>query len=219
MERFTLLTIAILLFASITKAQITKGSVFLGGSVTASNFKYESSNSTEEGRLKTLSISPQIGIAVKKNLIAGVELSYLKGSAEKYSQYSDFKRNGFGGGVFLRNYFPITNRLYFFGQSGLNYNGQKTEYPSTVNYPYSSKSKDQTFKLTFYPGLSVNIFKSFYFEAGFNDLLSLGYTKSTSTNAGNGSTSTQTQKGLFFQTSLLNNSSFNIGVRFIIPKK
>ena len=219
MERFTLLSNAILLFASITKAQITKGSVYLGGSIGASTTTQESSLSTTEGKSKGFSINPTIGTAVKNNLIAGVNLNYSHGKTEHFLNNQDVERNGYGGGFFLRKYFPVANRLNVFRESGLNYFYQKWEYLPMPGYNYSSTSRQDFVSANIYPGLAINVFKSLYLETAFGNILQIGYSSSNSSTSNNGSIATTKQKDFSIQSSLFNSTNLNVGVRFIIPKK
>ena len=219
MERFTLTTIAILLFATITKAQITKGSFYLGGSIGASSTKQENNNSSTEGKSTWLAVNPALGVAVKSNLIAGIDLNYLHGSIENFSGNQDNKRKGYGSGIFLRKYFPISNRFYVFGQTGLGYLSQKYEYLQSPGYSYTSTNKQHSVSANIYPGVAIHVFKSLYFEAAFNDLLQIGYSTSTTTGNSNGSTDTWKQKDFGIRSSLSNGNYLNIGIRFIIPKK
>ena len=91
MKRITLLSVSVLLFVLVTNAQITKGSIYLGGSIGASNAKGEVSTSTELGKRKSISISPSVGVAVKDNLIAGVNFYYFNNSSKKFYSYGDYK--------------------------------------------------------------------------------------------------------------------------------
>jgi hypothetical protein len=217
MERITLTTIAILLFASVTNAQITKGAFYLGGSIGASSTKQETGNSSTEGKSTLFSVNPALGVAVKNNLIAGIDLNYLHGSIENLSGNQDNKRNGYGAGIFLRKYFPISNRFYVFGQTGLGYFSQKNEYIQTPGYPFTLTNKQHSISASIYPGVAIHVFKSLYLEAAFNNLLQIEY--SNSTTEGNFPSTSQKQKDFTIQSSLSNGSYLNIGVRFIIPKK
>jgi hypothetical protein len=53
------------LFATITHAQITKGSLYLGGNIGVSVKSEEVNVSSPKGKSTSLSINPAIGIAVK----------------------------------------------------------------------------------------------------------------------------------------------------------
>jgi hypothetical protein len=219
MERITLLSIAIFLFASITKAQITKGSVYLGGSIGASSAKSDNSNSSVEGKSSWFSINPAVGTAIKNNLIAGINLNYEHGKTENFNGNQNNKNNSYGGGFFLRKYYPLSNRIYVFGESGLRYFYQKWEYLQTPGYNYTSVNKQNFVSVNLFPGLAIHVTKSFYLETTFNNLIQIGYSNSKSTSNYLGSITTSKQNGVSIQSSLNNGSYLNIGVRFIIPKK
>jgi hypothetical protein len=219
MERITLLSIAIFLFASITKAQITKSSVYLGGSIGASTTKLEYSNTSTDGKSPWLSINPTVGVAIKDDLIAGINLTYTHGKTENFNNNQNNERNGYGAGVLLRKYYPLSNRFYLFGESGLGYFHQKWEYLQTPGYNYTSVNNQNSISANLFPGLAIHVTKSFYFEAAFNNLIQIGYSGLTLTSNSFGSTSTTKQKDFYIQSSLTNGSYLNIGVRFIIPKK
>jgi hypothetical protein len=144
-------------------------------------------------------------------LIAGIDLNYLHSRSENLST-QDNKVNAYGAGVFLRKYFPISNRFYAFGQTGLGYFSQKYDYlqsPSTY--------EQHSISANLYPGVAVHVFKSLYLEAAFNNLLQIGYSSTTIRLVNAGTTTKQKDFGI--QSSLSNGSYLNIGIRFIIPKK
>jgi len=219
MERITLLSIIIFLFASIASAQITRGSVYLGGSIGGSTSKIQNSGSSEEGKSTSLSINPAVGVAVRNNLIAGVSLYYSHGKNEHLSYTQNNRFNSYGGGFFLRKYYPLSNRFYLFGESGLGYSYDKWEYLQTPGSIFTSVNKGSSVYATVFPGLAIHVTRSFYFEAAFNDLLTVGYSGSRSTSNNAGSISTSKRNDFLFQSSLTSGSYLNIGVRFIIPKK
>jgi hypothetical protein len=219
MERFTITTIAILLFASITKAQITKGSLYLGGSIGFSSNKLEPNNSSIEGKSKSFSINPAVGIAVKNNLLAGVNLNYGHGSTKGFQSNQDYKSTSYGAGVFLRKYWSVFNRLYFFGQSDLGYSHSNYKYLPTAGYSYDYTTKHRVVSANLFPGISINVLKSFYLETVFNDLLNIAYSNTKTNGTYNGVSSSSKQTSFSIGSNLTNSYGFNIGVRFIIPKK
>jgi len=143
MERITLTTIAILLFASVTNAQIKKGSTYLGGSIGFSSSKLEPNNSSTNGKSKSVSINPAVGVAVKNNLIAGINLNYGHGNSKGFQSSQDYKNSNYGAGVFMRKYWSVLNRLYFFGQSDLGYTHSNYKYLPTAGYSYDYTTKQQ----------------------------------------------------------------------------
>ena len=209
MERFTLLTIAILLFASITKAQISKGSIFIGGQV--SGYTSKTDGGTYNQEYNGVSFSPAIGVAVKQNLIAGIELNYAHSKTENGFSPTQ-KANNYGGGFFLRKYVPIFSRFYFFTQGTAGYNHNETKSNSGT---YSSSSKSNGGSLSFYPGVSLALTKALYVETGFNNLVVIGYSHGTAKQTG---FQDQSTNNFNFSTSV-SGTNLSFALRFIIPKK
>lgn len=219
MKKVILPSLALILFASITNAQITKGSIYLGGSVGAATSTFEDSNSPTQGKSSGFSINPAVGVATRNNLIVGINLNYTHGRNENFNNNQNSNRSGYGAGVFLRKYYPLSKLFYVFGESDLGYFYQNWQYLQTAGYTYTSVNKQNSVSVSLFPGLAIHVIKSFYLEAIFSDLLRIGYYTSNSTTNYFGSTSTRKQKDFLVQSSLTNGSNLNIGVRFIIPKK
>src|SRR4051812_34218474 len=101
MRKTLYLTIAIVCIAKISDAQISKGSTFLGGSLTLNSTKSEptASGNTVENKTFNWGINPQVGIASASNKIVGVFLSF-NGSSNKQSaapnNSSTYKSKSFG---------------------------------------------------------------------------------------------------------------------------
>jgi len=218
MKKFILFHCVCFLLASISYAQISSGSVYFGGSIGGSSVKQESSISSTEGKRSSINISPSVGLAVKDNLIAGINFIYSNDQSKSYLNWQDHKNNTYGGGIFLRKYFPIIKRLYFFGEGGLDYTQYKYETPAGTG-SYYAKRTTKTVSAGIFPGLAFNIYKSFYIETAFPILLELGYNQTNDLTTNFGSTTTTKDKGIFLQSYLSNSSYLNFGVRFIIPKK
>jgi hypothetical protein len=81
MKKISVFSFAIL-FASVASAQISKGSLFLGGNISTASSKVELPNGQEQEQ-KGFMISPAIGTAIKNNLIVGVDLTYSKYESEQ----------------------------------------------------------------------------------------------------------------------------------------
>lgn len=219
MKKITLVSLLVILSATIINAQISKGSLYLGGSVGASSYKQDNSNTTTKGKQKSIFFSPALGVAIQNNLIAGINFSYSSASSKDFFNYTDYNTHAFGAGVFLRKYYPIIKNLYFFGQSDLGYSQYQYEYPVTISNPYTSSSKNQYITTKLSAGIAFHLFKSVYIETGFPTLIELGYSKSTITNNSSGQTWTSKTQGAYIQSYLINSGSLNFGIRFIIPKK
>lgn len=209
MERFTLLTLAIFLFASITKAQITKTSTFIGGQISGGTFKQENGSNVQ--KQSSIIISPAIGTAIKKNLIAGIDLTYAHTKYE-YPPSPVSEGNSFGGGFFLRRYESIANRFYFFLQGRVGYYHDKSESTAgNTNY----KNVGNNFNLGLYPGVSYALSKSLHIEVGLNNLVLLNYSYGTSKQTNSPDLKTNSFN---FSTSA-NGTNLAFALRFIIPKK
>lgn len=207
MERFTLLTIAILIFASITKAQITKGSTFIGGQISVYTNKSTTDGATTQ-KEHSIFISPAVGTAIRQNLIAGIDLTY--GYSSSYNGIT--KGNTFGGGFFLRKYFAISNRFNFFVQGRSGYSHSKLESaPSNYSYTYTSDVAN----LGLYPGVSFRLNRVLHIEAGLNNLALFSYSHSTNKQA---SSPNQSSNNFSFSTSTTG-TNMAFALRFIIPKK
>ena len=210
MKKASLVCLAIILFASITNAQITKGSIFIGGQISGSTYKQENSGSNIQ-KQSSFVFSPAIGTAIRQNLIAGIDLTYAHSKFE-YLTSPGNEGNSFGGGVFLRRYASISNRFYFFLQGRIGYYHDKSESTSGgVKYQNTSNN----FNLGVYPGVSFALSKCLYVEAGLNNLALLNYSHGTVTQTGSGD---QTTNSFGFSTSA-NGSNLSFALRFIIPKK
>lgn len=86
-------------FVFISRAQISKASVYLGGGLGYAKTPEErtviSPSVPNAGEVKTLTISPATGIAVKRNLIVGVTVSYGKGAQNNYNNTGSYENKVF----------------------------------------------------------------------------------------------------------------------------
>jgi hypothetical protein len=229
MKKLSLLAIAFVTF-SIAQAQISKGSVFVGGSVIVLNQKIEQtgpfSSFTSQSN-KQIQINPAVGIAIKENLVLGIELMYININAEQTttssSNSSTLKGNQYGGGLFARKFFPVAKNLYLFGQAGLNYqtvNTKQTEVFGNPNQPSITENKGGQTTLSLYPGITYALSKKFFLELGLNNLFAMQYTDMKhTTNSPYNNAGTSTEKTFSLSSSLNNASQFSIGARFIFPGK
>jgi len=176
MKKFLLSLFTIISIASSLHAQIGKGSLWLGGGVGYS--KSENNDTSYPYTMKTLSINPSIGIAISDNLIVGVTLSYsiIDDNASR-NYYLNSKNKQYGGGIFVRQYIPVVNRLYIFGEGDATYTTFKFDKTIDDGNRSHTYNKGWTCAISFYPGVSFALTKKLQIEAGFNNLLSIQYTK------------------------------------------
>ena len=207
-----------LLCAIVSQAQINKGAILLGGNIGAGT---QSSNA-DAGTSKNnnLNISPVFGIAIKENLVFGLNLSFWsnKNETELAPSHQTQKNSEYGTGVFLRKYKPIGKSGFSaFIQGSFGYGNGTGSYEDAVTKTESTTHK---FDISVYPGFSYAISKRLQLETGFNKLLSLSWfnQKQTITNTGSSPTSS-TLKGVNLSTSLDNfASSLYLGFRVLLNK-
>lgn len=208
-QKLLLATVIALTFSFATKAQIGKGSLWLGGGIGYNNSK--SNDATDPGsKNQSFSVNPAIGKAIKDNTIAGIDVSYSHNKSEYAGSYaSEQTSNSYGVGFFIRQYVPIINRLYIFGQgrAGFGYAKQTSTYNGT-----KSEGKSWGVGLNFYPGVSFAVNKKLQLETGFNNLLNIQYSHST---GGSPSKKSSFSAG----ASLDDTSSFFLGFRLLLNNK
>jgi hypothetical protein len=216
-QKFLLSLVFVCTMIVSAKAQISKGSVWLGGSIGFSLTENEYENSTTESKTRTYSVLPAVGIAVKDNLIVGIGLSHTNKKTENFGYTKTGKEKTYGGGVFIRQYVPIINKLYIFGEASAAFRSFEANEELTYNSPplkTNTKGWDGSLALT--PGLALGINKKIQLETGFNSLFSAVYSKRTTDF--NEQSPDVTQKNFSTGIALDNESLFYIGVRFLISK-
>lgn len=200
-----------------TRAQIEKGSLSVGGSFGFTQLKSKgdaSAVSTSKGT--TVVISPAVGVALKENLVAGIRFNYMKYTQKNnydVANYLNTDNKSYGGGIFLRRYVPVINRLYVFGEGNATYtNVKQTQIQGYYTSKQERKNTGWSTGLSFTPGISYGVTKKFQIEGGFNSLFSATYRKSKSIYNNN-------PAGTFdsFSTGISNDdeSMFYVGFRFI----
>ena len=108
MKKSILIILSSFFIVITVNAQISKGSVFLGGSLLFTHISGYSSSG--------FSIGSQIGTAYNENSIIGISLNY--GNGNPYNAYSS---KDYGGGLFLRKYRQLGKNFSLFGNGQLSY--------------------------------------------------------------------------------------------------
>ncbi|RYZ54331.1 MAG: hypothetical protein EOP49_05450 [Sphingobacteriales bacterium] len=201
-----LLLLSFLSVSIIASAQIHKGAVMIGGYLSYSTHKSE----TNDTKTHAFNISPGAGIAVRDNLILGVDVLYHNALSD-YGQGSKNEMNGFGGGVFLRKYAVIAKKFYLFGQGRIGTTFFDEEQNSISN---AYKVKTTNINLSAYPGVAYSITPKLLLEAGFPDLLYAGYTSRKVTGTSNDKTT-----GFQVATSLSSGTPLSIGMRVLLNRR
>ncbi|QEC41825.1 hypothetical protein [Pseudobacter ginsenosidimutans] len=197
-----------------SQAQIKKGSLLFGGSLSYGSQKSQIS-SFAEVKLKTVGIAPAFGWAVRDNLVFGLDLEYLSLDTDASNSPENSAK---GAGVFLRKYWPLGNRFYVFAElrTGVRWSEVAgLTVPSLVNV----KTEELNINATLKPGFAFSLNKKVQLETVLMPLITAQYRKIESTSKSwNGGSTTGNKKGFDVNTSLSNNTSFSLGVRILLEK-
>jgi hypothetical protein len=213
-QRFLLSFLFVFTCMVAAQAQIAKGSTWLGGSFGYGESREKSEGSTTGTKQKSFNISPAIGTAVKENLIVGVFVNYIKNTT-KYGSTTDRTDKYYGGGIFIRKYFPIVNRIYIFGEGNAHYQGYRFTDNNIPANGGDLRTKGWSGGISLTPGLSYGITKNIQIETGLNSLFSASYQKRNIKNNFEETDNSSFGAGV----SLSNASQLFIGFRFLINKK
>jgi hypothetical protein len=224
-QRFVLSLLFVCSFVITTRAQIKKGAVWLGGSVGYNQYKDDPvDTAVHDFKNNTLSISPAVGFAVKDNLVVGIRLTYAHTKTDNNGTYLESKGDNYGGGIFIRQYIPVVNRLYLFGEAAAAY--ISTKQTDTYNQFYNGNyvkshttTKGWNAGVSITPGVAFAVTKKFQLETSLNSLLGVTYSKNKITAerpaTGTNKTISQFNAGIFTDSKV----QFNIGCRFLINNK
>jgi len=199
MKTFVLF-LACSLFLYSAQAQISKGSILLGGSLGYGN------NNTETGsnefRTNSYSFRPSLGFVVKENRVLGFNLLYAHSGGNSTSAY-----NIYGGGVFYRLYHPLGKSFYLYGQGEVNGSSSK-----------QGDIRQNSIGLSAFPGIAYAVSKRFHLEISLNNMLNFGYTSSrTESNLTIGPPPTKTS-ALSFGVDANPVSNLGLGFRILLGK-
>ena len=210
---FTLITIAVFTSSSIY-AQISKGSILLGGGIGYSNQENKQEGSTVESKTSNFYISPAIGIAVKENLVVGGDLSFSSQMQENGSNVTTNKY--YGAGIYMRKYLPVASRFYIFGQGRIGgniFDGENTQVTDFI-----SNSKGYNINAGIYPGISFQVNKKLHLETGFNNLVYVQYENVKIKTQSLGNVDNYTSKSFSVNSSLNNMAGLYVGFRLLIAR-
>lgn len=207
MKKVLLLATVAIAFVLSANAQITKGSILLGGSIGINTNSTENQNG--EFSSNSFFISPQIGYTVKNNNVWGLRLTYSKNN-NQVQNFPETEGSGYGGGIFFRKYFPLSNRFNLLGEANANYassnqdNGVNTEYKANAT------------GLSLFPGISFTVNKRFHLEALLTDLFRINYLTEKITDKSGPSTTEYNNKSFSIGTNLSSQMPLTIGFRFVL---
>jgi hypothetical protein len=217
----TLFFIASFFMAGFAGAQIRKGAILLGGSI--SGYTQKSTNNTPQSvKQNGLSISPVFGKAIRDNLVFGGSLSFSSQKIKNSPSTQDYARlSSYGAGVFLRKYKTIGKSgfaAFIQGDFRLGYLQQKNQ--STPINNAINGTKEYSVGVSAYPGLSYAISRKVQLETGFANLLSLNFfTAKTEASQGGVFLFSSKTNGVNLNTNLNNfGSSLYLGFRILLNK-
>ena len=221
--------LALVLISLISNAQIKKGTLLIGGQLSAGKSEqfnnYQSfpipqqTANYQSDNYKYVVVGVSIGKAIKDNKVIGVNFNtanFKQTYLYNLTETSSSKNSMNEAGIFYRSYKKLGKDFYIFGQVNALINFGKTTYNFTNSS--SNKSVSQTGGLlSFSPGLAYAVFKKFHIELTMQNLVAVQYitAKQTFTNP-----TFQTYKTNFysFNSSLTNGvlSNIVIGFRLIL---
>jgi hypothetical protein len=217
MKKISILPLlAILISASSANAQITKGSLFLGGNIGVSSQKVESTSINIPYKQNYFTISPVFGKVIRENLVLGIDAGISFYKQEQYDASSKQKQNSYSGGIFLRQYKQISKSFYLFLQERLGYRYDKYNASYTNSTP--SDFKRHTIGLNVNPGIAYALNRKLHLETGFNNLLSLYYSHEKGNNYNSSSSGSYKSNNFNAGVDLNGFSSLYIGFRVLIGK-
>ncbi len=214
MKKALLFACAFISFATISQAQIKKGSVLLGGNFGFSKDKSESG--TVENKGNSFHVSPAVGIAFKDNWVVGINTGFWQSRSKPATPSNNYEVNSYSGGIFVRRYSHLGKNFYLYGNAATGYStyNRKEAFGTDNTRKYETKSVS----LTVSPGLAYAVSNRFHLEVYLNDLLTLGYTATESVDSGIGGVFTSKGKGFNLGTNLNTTAPLSLGFRFVLGK-
>ncbi len=212
----TFLLIAIITICNLTaSAQIKKGSIYLGGDISAYSQKKDTSSNGPGYKNNSIGFNISAGEFVKQNLVVGIYAGY---SHFGYN-YNGFvynrnqKGNNYNAGLFARKYKKLLKDFYFFGEVGTGYFGSSEtdiDMPGNVTTKYITNGGD----LHITPGISYRIYKKLNVELSVPRIFSVQYSVQKETSAGINATDNRFSLNSNITSSFLNSLGF--GFRLIL---
>jgi hypothetical protein len=211
MRKLYLLVVTGIISSSV-QAQITKGSVMLGGSLRFENMNEEQQTGINETRY--FSIAPQAGVAVKDNLVAGVSFGY--GGFRNIVGNTRQTLDAVDAGVFLRRYLGLGKSFYLFGEAALEYTGSRQN--SDEHSANNAVIKTRGGQLSLTPGVAYAINRKLHLEGAINSVAAVGFNRQTRT-TNTGTSTLYNQKDLFtVQTNLSAYTPLSLGMRLFFAR-
>ena len=214
MKKALLLACAFISIASISQAQIKKGSVLLGGGINF--YKNESESSSSESKYNSFGLNPSVGLAIKDNWVVGINGGYSKSKLKPNTPLFKDETNSYSAGAFVRRYHGLGKSFYPFGNAAINYGkSEREEVPGT---DYRKITSTRSISLGLAPGIAYAVGKRFHLEAYLNDLFALNYSKNEAESISFGNSNKTEDKSLYLAANFNTSNPLSIGFRFVLGK-
>ena len=210
MKKTSILLVLLLSASCFAQAQISKGSIWLGGNI---GFNSSRDEMPQESKQSNAFITPAMGIAFSQNIVSGIQLNIAL--SENNSGGIDRSTSNYGASLFLRRYWNVINRFYAFAHASAGYTSLNEEVKST-NYLQDVNGWSASMGLS--PGVSFAINKRFHIESAFYNLFYLQYTQRQTDITSNSVKSSYDSHSVGAGVSLENGSYFNVGFRYLLNK-
>lgn len=210
-KNLQLLVLCIFISVAAT-AQIARGTVLLGGTLSGSTYRQQFDNPADRtGR--NLSFAPAIGLFVRENLAIGINTGW-NSSKDEGDAYTQTNR-GAQLQLFARKYRSLGKGFYLFGEGGAGYSRNRQE---NLTPERNMEEIRKTFSVYLYPGVSYAVSRKLQLEASLNNLLRIDYTDSRT-----GITTPLSEGGsrlrdFSFNSGIGNNIPINLGFRLFLGK-
>ena len=214
-----LTVLACIIIVQLAQAQVQKGSLFLGGSLSIGSNSYKSFSTTNKN--SSWSISPQVGKAIDLNKIIGMQI-FIGGNAEESSNggtaLNKNVSNAYGMGIFYRQYFPLAAKWAMFGNGAID--GRYGTGETKNNGIKTAENNGWAFFAAITPGISYKAGKCIWLEAALNNLVGVNYSfdKQNLINETGQIFSNVKRTGFNGGINLSGFNSIAIGLRWIIEK-
>lgn len=211
------LALLCILFFQCSDAQVQKGSTFIGGSFSYSHDKSE--GDPTYGKSSSWYVLPQIGKAIRDNKIVGIQLKFsgAKNWGGNSPNVTENSNNSYGLGIFYRQYVPVYQKLFIYGQAsaGYAYLDGKDELQNIRLRKRTGSTTDLSMSL----GLSYQAGRKIWIEAGIGSLLYVAYTHQKIQDLDTQGQVVDSRKYSNFSANVNLNSFSNLtlGFRFILP--
>lgn len=153
------------------KTNIKKGTWSFGGQLLfgSSGSEFENNEITQNSDSFRLSINPEIGYAVQKNLIIGLGLGY---TYLENNNTNTNNNNAYSIYPYIKKFIPVNDKLLFSLRGEIRFS--KTDFENSGN-SFSNIDNNQSFFAGFRPGITYFVSKNLALEANIG---ALGYSRS-----------------------------------------